>query len=278
MNNDSNQNLTENNMRAMEETQIEQNANELMYSTYDQLHQKYDNRILTEKFLTKLPVTNSDVPGYISMLKHLFILSFVPGENIFQVTVAKKNSIIELIAQAEPITTKEQIDQQLKTIDPTFSTPDNFQLVNYQIRAQELFNANYNVKNIIADNLVPEYLSDTMRFVALTDEKLKQYSNELTILSGKMELEYSKLLKNQTIGNEVIDEAINFLANTGRTPLFTQELKENKNLGDLTDLILKINTSLQVANVLKSKYSTVTPTTEQVNQEIKNYLMTDIQF
>lgn len=282
MNNTNNNNLDQEdsayyNASQKEEVQIEQNANELMYSTYDQLRQKYGDRVLTEKVLTKLPVTSSDVAGYVSMLKHLFILGFVPGENIFQVTTAKKNSIVELIAQAETSTTKEQIDQQLKTIDPTFSTPADFQLATYQIRAQELFNASFNIKNIIADSLVPEYISDTTRFIALPDEKLKQYSNELSTLSEKIKQEYNKLLKNQTIGDEVIDEVINFLANTGRTPLFIQELKEDRNLGDLTDLILKIDTSLQIANTLKSKYPNTVPAADQISQEIKNYLMTDIQ-
>lgn len=277
MNNDSNQNLIEDNDRVKEEKQIEKFANELMYSSYEQLCQKYGIEDLFEEILKELPVTNSNVSAYISMLKHLFILDFVPGENIFNITKIKKDAVIELIARADPGNTAGEIDQKLKVIDPTFAIPEGFSVEKYQVGARELFNADANIKNTIADNLLSEYLADTEHFVRLPVEKLEKLTDEINNLSTQMSSEYDKLLKNQPINNQIFEKIFHFLSEAGRTTFFIQKMGEEKNLGDLTDIIVKINISLQIANIIKEKKIDSNVSTDQIKTEIKEFLLKDLR-
>lgn len=259
-----------------ENSEIEQIANELMYLTYDQLCQKYNTRILPDKVLGKSPISYSTVIGYILMLKHLFILNFVPAKNIFQISNDKKNAIVELIARAEPQNTPQVIDQRLKVIDPTFSIPEDFAVEKYQTRARELYNANSNIRNIVADGLVSDYLTDVMHFMRFSNSDLQNYINDINNISEKVAQEYDKLLKNQPIDEQIFENIFPLLVKAGRPSLFIQEAKDDKNLGDLTEIIIKINTALQIVDKLKAKNINSDVTTDYLKEEIKNYLLNDL--
>lgn len=262
---------------ASEKKELENLTNILMYTSLEDLYKNYSHNQLFDMFMSDLPTIHSNVIGYLSVLKHLFVIDFILPENASNTSSNKKDQIIETIALANPNTDNTTLDGQLKAIDPVFSLPIGFVLNNFQIHAQELNNANFNIKNIIADYLMPEYVPDVAHFLTLSPADMHKTVEELETLSVKIEKEYDKMLRNENPSDLVITEAIDFLAKTGRTTMFVQSLRENKNLGDITELIIKINTALQIANLLKTEKPTETNISEDIIKDaIKTYLIKDI--
>lgn len=265
-----------NTIQSQEITEIEQVANELMHNSFEQLMQKYSLKEISDLITVNRPVSNTNVIDYIMLLRQLFIIDFCPPEEIKNLTNQVKEKIIFSIASLKPANTPQEACQILKQINPNLILPVNFSITGYQPKALELYNASINIKNIMSEFLMTDFLPDTHHFVKLSTEQLRIFSEEVTTLSQKMESEYQKLLQDKPIDEKILEEVLIFLTKIGRIPFFIEEMREKKNLGELADIILKINTALQVTNILKATDPSGQFSEEQIQQAIKNYLIQDM--
>lgn len=265
-----------NTLQTQEMVGIEQVASELMHSSFEQLSQKYSLKEISDLVATNRPVSNTNVIDYILLFRQLFIIDFCPIDQIKNLTNQDKEKIILSISFLKSTDAPQLADQLLKQINPNLILPANFSINDYQPRALEIYNASFNIKNIMAEFLMFDFLPDTNHFIKLSSEQLKALSQEVTSLSQKMEIEYKKLLQNQPIDEKNFEEMLKFLAKVGRTPFYIKEMQEKKNLGELTDIILKINTALQVANILKATNPTGQFSKDQIKLAIKTFIMQDM--
>ena len=236
-----------------EMVEIEQIGNDLMNHSYEQLAQKYSELKLNSIIAAKRPASNTNVIDYILLLRQLLVITFTPPEKMQNIDNKAKEKIVFFFAGLDPRTPREQTLAGLQAINPDLALPEKFDPTANQLQARQLYNATQNIKKIIAHTIAPTYLTDVMHLYRLPDEKLKNLSEQLISISEKLQGEYGKLIKEEEPDLAVLDEAINFLAQTGRTPLAIKDLQSSKNLGDVTDLILQITTAMRVVNILKSK-------------------------
>lgn len=240
-------------LQKQEMEEIQKISDDLMDYSYDQLVQKYIGKDLNFTIAAIRPITNLNVIDNILLLRQLFITSFVPSEITNKIDSKNKEQIVLCLANLNANSTQDELLNQLQKINPDLIVPANLNLANSQTNAKRLNNAIQNIKKIIATNLAPTYLTDVMHLLKLPDEKLKILSEQLINISEQIQNEYLKLEHNEKIDTNVINKTIDFIDQTGRTPLAIAELRQSKNLGDITNLILQITTAIRVVNTMKSK-------------------------
>lgn len=260
-------------LNIQEMAEIQQTADELMHGSFEQLSQKYSLKELSDIVAANRPVSNTNVIDYIMLLRQLFIIDFVLPQKMNTITNKKKNDLVQYIASLNTQVPLEEINLKIKTIDPNFNLPNNFSLPNHQARAAEIVLGINNLKNIIADGIAETYLTDVMHLLRLSPDKFDSLSNQLIVISDKLEQEYNRLQQNQDVNSEVLNEAINLINQTGRSPLAIEDLRQDKNLGDITDLILQITTAIRAVNNIKAKNIDSNITNEFALQEIKSYIL-----
>jgi len=265
-------------LRAQEDAEIEKMAGELMINNYDQLVTKFGQNHLFDLVVNQRPNTYTNVVAEIQLYRSSFLANFVSTIRGLNLGDNTTENLLRMFAKLPPETTPQQIDQEIKKINPTFALPSNFDFHYLRDDAIHIVQALDNIKQILANNMAYDYEGDVTHFVRLPKERLEQISSQAGELSDKLSNEYERLAKNPKgeFNKAILEEALQFLVTAGRTPIFIQSLRSANNAGEVADLLVKITTALQIANLIKQKFPQTSPTEEQILTEIKTYLMTDI--
>lgn len=238
------------------------------------LANSYDDLMKNEggpKFFEK--VFNNGLDGKILTLRDLMISHFY-GEQIPKtISQQKKDDVLKAVASQ--YTDASALLGGLKQVDPIIELPAEFDLVDFQGRAAGIYNAIQTLKRVIAEKLTQKYANDVMVFLKYSPETLDSLLKQIEEQYEHLEVEYKKLIdKTDLPAEKVLDSAIDFLTKCGRTPMQVQSMKENKNLGEITQLYLKIERAMHMAIAIKSKNLTETDT-EKIKQSIVEFLISD---
>jgi len=266
-------------LRTQEEDEIEEMAGEIMVNNYDKLVQKFGQDRLFDLVVGQKSNTYTNVVAEIQLYRQLFLANFAPTVSALNLTDDIKDRLVGMFAQLPPQATPQQVDQEIKEIHPTFKIPENFDFNYLKDDAVHIVQGLDNIKEILANNMAYDYEGDVTHFVRLPKERLEQISTQAGSLSERLSDEYEKLAKNpkEEFNKAIFEEALQFLSTAGRTPIFIQSMRESNNAGEIADLLVKITTSLKIANKLKSQFPTTPPNEEQILLAIKKYLMADIK-
>lgn len=223
------------------------------------------------KFFEK--VFNNGLEGKILTLRDLMVAHFY-GEQMPQtISQQKKDGILKAVASQ--YTDANTLLGGLKQVDPIIELPAEFDLVDYQGRAAGIYNAIQTFKRVIAEKLTQKYANDVMVFLKYSPEILDSLLEQIEKQYEHLEVEYKKLIDKTDLPSEkVLANAIDFLTKCGRTPMQIQSMKEDKNLGEITQLYLKIERSIHMAIEIQKKNPTETDA-EKIRQAIVDFLISD---
>jgi len=239
-------------------------SNDMLALPFQELIKKYDSRSLLNKII------GLGVDNQMTTLRNLMIDDFTPGKTSASISSKKKDQIIGILATSQAT----GLDAALKQVDPNLALPQSFDQADYQQRASDIWNALQTIKILIAQEIADEYSTDVNYFLKFPSEKLNSYLVEVEKISEQLIKGYEELQKTGKSGLQNYAEAINFISRCGRTPTFINSLKERSKLGNIADIILKIERSIKVVQEIQTK-GTINPTPEQINTEIINYLVKD---
>lgn len=263
--------------RQKEKEDINQIADLLKHSNFDELKSKYSVTQLSRLSFEKRPSAYRNVLDQILIERQTLIIDFIPPELIKTTSGQLKNKILALLAALKAENDANTVLAWLKQIDANLAIPPNFQSAGYQPRAYELWQAIENLKKIVAESTYNIYLGDIERFLKLPNSQYQIFVNESVGLSERMTKEYDKITNNQEPDKFVIEQALNFVRQVGRSPLFINELKEENNFGDITDFIVKIDFVLKIVGSIRSHLSASTSENEII-EATKKYIIQDINF
>ncbi|MCL5407286.1 MAG: hypothetical protein M1429_02210 [Patescibacteria group bacterium] len=239
-------------------------TNTLLDLPYQDIIKKFDKKDFFNKVLS-LGVDND-----IILLRDLMVEDFVPNKKALEISRIKRDQIIELLAISNAAIT----ETSLKQIDPILSLPKSFDQTDYQKRAGKIWNAMQNIKMSIAETISDEYLGDVHFFLKAPPNNLSFYLKQVDTISEKLIQQYEKVIKTGKTDKIIVDEAINFIGQCGRTPIFTNSLKDRQNIGDIADIISKIERAIKMVQNIYAK-KIINPTPEQIHSEIQNYIISD---
>lgn len=241
----------------------------LMDLPYEQILAKSDNDIFFNIAFKNGPLDQ------ITVLRDMMVEDFLPEKKPGLISVAKRDKVIEVLAGIKSDTENTNIEKWLKDIDPVLLVPKNFDKVDYQQRAYKIWNGMQNLKTVIAEESVNNYVNDVNYFLKMTDEQLGRYQNEIGDISNKIQAEYQSLIEKGNFNKEIMLEAIDYIGRCGRTPTYVSSLEENHNLGVITEIILKINRAILIAQQFHSEKLTE-QSSEVISDKIKDYFIKEI--
>jgi len=220
---------------------------ELLNLPYEQIIQKYNK----DNFFNN--VFESGVDYDVALLRDLMADDFLPENNPQRLTPEQNDAIIKILAEDQSQNQEEAL-KKISQVVPNAILPPDFDWNDYHSRAVRIYNALLSLKAVLAEREAFTYKNDVTLFLKLSVEQLNSYPNEIKTISEKLAVEYQKLIqKNILPAADILDEAINFIAKCGRTPIFISALKERKNLGEITTIIIKIDRAIKIALDIKSK-------------------------
>lgn len=240
-------------------------TNDILSLPFEELIKKYDSKSLLDKII------GPGVDNQITTLRDLMIDDFTQEKTSTSISTINKDRIIELLAANQAAT---GLDTALKQIDPKLILPQSFDQADYQQRASGIWNALINIKRLIAQKIADEYLIGINYFLKFPPKKLNNYLIEVKIISEELIKGYEEIQQTGKTSPQNYEEAINFISRCGRISTFINSLREKHILGDIADIILKIERSIKIVQEIKKK-EIINPTPEQINIEIINYLIKD---
>lgn len=235
---------------------------------YDSFVQKYGQEIF-----------ETNVFSY-SMDSEAILLRDFMAEDFFenqQITLSsqQKDSIIAILATNQE-TDNNGIEQKLKEVISTAALPENFDPADYRERASKILNAMGTLKKVIAENQVDEYITNVQFFLKFTHEQLGDFQKEATSVSERFSIEYEKSAdKHLPPSPAVIDQTVDFIQKCGRTSLAATSLKDKKNLGDIAELLGKIDLAIKIADGVRVENPNSIDASN-ITTEIKKQLMNQI--
>lgn len=252
---------------------------ELMINDLAFLIKKYGHQELINKVFTK-DENYFSVADNIQFLTHLFVIKFWPPDKSVTLDQTKKEYIVNFIATANPASSPEQIAVGLKKIDPNLILMNNFNLPEAQKRAKELLLGINNLKSLLMDLFAPDYLLDTKNFYRMSSDKLEKFYQEITSISEDIQTGYQKLLKKEFVledKQQMVQRITSLFHAIGRTDFFVAIEKESANIGELSDLIMKLQVGVKAASALKKMNLGNQDITPFALEEIKKILKTEMK-
>lgn len=238
----------------------EEILNELLDLPYDEILKKHQK----EDFFND--VFDRAVDGDVVLLGSLIADDFIPEQVQFGVIPLRLNqsqneAIVEILAEDQSQNPAEVL-KQIQAVLPGATLPKNFDWIDYHNRSVKVYNATLSLKAVLAENNAFNYRNDVKIFLKLNETQLKEILTEETKISEKLQTEYEKLIKGTLPDPKVLEEAINFLGRCGRTLVQINALKEKKNLGVISEIIIKIDRAIKIVLDIKAKNTKVDSDTD----------------
>lgn len=246
--------------------------NELLDLPYAEILKKHKK----EEFFND--VFDRAVDGDVALLGSLIADDFVPAPSQDaapqKLSPALNERIIEILAEDQSQNPAE-ILKQIQSALPNATLPQNFDYIDYHNRSVKVYNAMLSLKAVLAENNAFVYQNDVKIFLKLSEAQLKEILAQEVKISAKLQAEYDKLFKGTQPDPKVLDEAIDFLGNCGRTSVQLSSLKEKKNLGIITEIIVKIDRAIKIVLDIKAK-NLVTNSDQEILGLIARHLLDNI--
>lgn len=252
----------------------EEILNELLDLPYAEILKKHPK----EEFFSE--VFDRAVDGDVALLGSLIADDFIPENNQKSVvpkklTPTQNEAIIEILAEDQTQNPTE-ILKQIQAVLPEAVLPKDFDYNDYHNRSIKVYNATLSIKAVIAEFDAYNYQNDLRFFLKLTPAQIETILKDEGDISVTLQKEYDNLLTKGTLPNpKTLDASINFLKEIGRSAVQINSLKEKKNLGVISEIIVRAERSMKIALDIKKKNITVA-TEEELLGAIANYLVENI--
>lgn len=229
----------------------EELLNELLDLPYNEILKKHEK----EEFFND--VFDRAVDGDVVLLGRLIADDFIPekvqnGVVPLRLSSSQNEAIIEILAEDQSQNPAEVL-KQIQIVLQGATLPQNFDWLDYHNRSVKVYNATLSLKAVLAENNAFNYQNDVKIFLKLNETQLKEILAEETKISEKLQAEYEKLIEGTLPDPKVLEEAINFLGHCGRTSVQMNALKEKKNLGVISEIIIKIDRAIKIVLDIKAK-------------------------
>lgn len=238
----------------------EEILNELLDLPYEEIIKKHQKM----EFFNE--VFDRAVDGDVVLLGSLIADDFIPEQVQFGVVPIRLNqsqneAIIETLAEDQTQNPTEVL-KQIQVVLPGATLPKDFDWMDYHNRSVKVYNATLSLKAVLAENNAFNYRNDVKIFLKLNESQLQEILAEETKISEKLQAEYEKLIKGTLPNPKILEEAINFLGQCGRTAVQINALKEKKNLGVISEIIIKIDRAIKIVLEIKAKNTKVESDTD----------------
>ena len=250
---------------------------EFSSSSFDDLKQRYSFEGLVKLIGEKRPnVYKNLVDQYIDR-RYFFVTFFALPNTLGKINSENRNKVVQLIAEINTEEDTTNILTKLQQIDNNLTLPAGFQIQSYKPYAQTLWQANINIKKIITEITINEYLGDILMLVHLTDPQLQTIKTKMESISKEIAEAYKPEHVKNPVSADLINRTIELIAEFSRTPVFIKGLKEESNFGDITEIIIKLDFAMEVALHIRTKFPNQIPES-QIIEEVKQYIFDDTNF
>lgn len=252
---------------------------ELMGSSFEDLVSKY-----TEKKLFNLVFATDELGASafrdLEARRHTFMLQFWPTDQKVLLTSEQRKRFVHLVASLQNDHPFEYISAWFKQINPNFQIPDKFNIVKSHQEAYGLYIAFNTVEKLLLNQLSSDYIQDARYLAKLPPERLMSLEFQLKTITDKVSSQYELALSGELkdIDKKIVAEAADFLGTIGRSNLFISDLKENDSLGQIADILVRLDISLKaVMSARKLDASTQNIGDETLVDEINKILQPGLQ-
>jgi len=258
---------------SQEQAALDSVIDSLGQTSYEQLDPQYKTNRFAEQLVKKQPTSGLNVIDILVQREHLLVLDFL-GQSTAIPTSDKKEEILKQVATlADPA----QLDQGLKTLDNQYAIPASYNPADYQAEATKIYQAVENIKAILAQVSIDDYIGDVKSLLAKDDARLADFETKLKSITTKLETIYSGSVNKKNVPPEFFQSLSDLLRLTNRSALTIKGLIEEKSMGDIVSIVLRITNALDIVKIIKTKITSQPIQTEEfIRQEIFNFAVNQI--
>lgn len=261
-------------LQKKEDEEVNQLLAELSGSDFNSLLNKYSVEDLADLIYEDRPNTYENIIDRFAASRQVFVGNFIMANTSRAVTAEIKDKIVKFITGLTNETNSD-IQTKLQQINQNLLLPTNFQIENYKPQAKELQQADENIRKVIVEISFNEYLGDVISLVKRPIEKLNGLKIKFASFTPKIKTEYERISKGGKASDSAITEAVEIISEVGRAPVFINELKEENNFGNIVEIIINLDFTLEIALAIRAKFPNQIPDS-QITAETKNYMFNDI--